>query len=113
MTKLFVVGFPREMGEMQLAALFGPHGDIQLLTIVRDQLTGMSKGFGFIQMDDQGALDAIAALNGMKIEERLLEVRVAEEKAEPLKPVFVKKASAYIPVRTQTPVKKKRPRISK
>jgi len=30
--KLFVVGFSREMDEIQLAQLFGPYGEIILLT---------------------------------------------------------------------------------
>ncbi len=112
MTKLFVVGLPREMDEMQLAQLFGPFGDIKLLTIIRDKFNGESKGYAFIQMDDQGADEAIAGLNGYTIGDRQLEVRIADEKSEPAaKPVF-KAKPVYVPV-SQDTVKKKRPRISK
>jgi len=113
MIKLFVVGFPREMDEMQLAQLFGPYGDIQLLTIARDKISGKSKGFGFIQMADaEGADQAIAALNGYEIGNRRLEVRLAEEKAEPAKPPVQRKTNS-IPVTGNITVKKKRPRLSK
>jgi len=112
MTKLFIVGFPREMDELQLAQLFGPYGDIILLTIARDKESGKSKGFGFIQMDDAGAGQAIAALGGFEMEDRKLEVRVAEDKPVQVKPVFNKPKAAYVAVE-RPPVKKKRPRISK
>lgn len=112
MTKLFAVGFPREMDEMELAQLFGPYGDIQLLTIARDKISGKSKGFGFIQMDDAGAKDAIAALNGYAFGDRLLEVRIAEEKQLPLpKPSF--KPKPEFTRETIQPVRKKRPRLSR
>jgi RNA recognition motif-containing protein len=116
MIKLFVVGFPREMDEMQLAQLFGPHGDIELLTIVRDKFTQHSKGFGFVQMKDaEGAQLAIEALDGMTFGDRKLEVRIAEEKTLPSpirRPVSMPR---YQPKQPQ-PIaveKKKRPRLSK
>jgi RNA recognition motif-containing protein len=112
MTKLFIVGLPREMDEMQLAQLFGPFGDIKLLTIIRDKSNSTSKGYGFIQMDDQDADSAIAGLNGYTIGDRQIEVRIADEKLEPpAKPAF-KAKPVYIPL-SANPVKKKRPRISK
>jgi RNA recognition motif-containing protein len=86
-------------------------GDIKLLTIVRDKLNGESKGYAFIQMDDQGADEAITALNGYAIGDRQLEVRIADEKSEPAKPVLKAKPT-YMPV-SASPVKEKRPRISK
>lgn len=112
MTKLFVVGLPREMDEMQLAQMFGPFGDIKLLTIIRDMSSGESKGYGFIQMDDQDADRAIVGLNGYIIGDRQLEVRIADEKSEPAAKPAYKAKPAYIPVSASS-VKKKRPRISK
>jgi len=110
MIKLFVVGFPREMEEMELAQLFVPYGDIRLLTIARDQMSGKSKGFGFIQMmDQQGADQAIDALNGYTFGDRKLEVRIAEEKPGPVNKAFSRPAPKYVPVTA----KKKRPRIAK
>lgn len=113
MTKLFVVGFPREMDEMGLAQLFGPYGDILLLTIARDKDSGKSKGFGFIQMDDTGAAQAIDALHGYAFGDRLLEVRIAEDKQAPPKPPISQRKSAFTPPATNAPIKKKRPRLSR
>jgi len=108
MTKLFAVGFPRAFDEMQLAQLFMPYGDIELITIVSDKFTKQSKGFGFIHMkDEQGATSAITALDGFDFGERKMEVRLADEKPKsPVKPTYNKISAAQ-------PVRKKRPRLSR
>ena len=81
MTKLFAVGFPRNLDEMQLDQLFAPYGDIELLTIVRDKFTQENKGFGFIHMKTEtGALEAIQALDGKTFGDRQMEVRPADDK---------------------------------
>ncbi len=106
MTKLFLRGLPAKMDEMQLAQLIGPFGDIELLTIVRDKFSGESKGFGFVHMKtEEGAKQAIAALNGFEAAAGKLEVRLAGDKPEP-KPVLR-------PGNNNTPVKKKRPRLAR
>lgn len=108
MTKLFAVGFPRNLDEMQLAQLFAPYGDIELLTIVRDKFTLESKGFGFIHMKTEtGAQEAIGALNGTTFGDRQMEVRLAEEK-EPAKPIY-----KPVPKTNDAPQKKKRPRLQR
>jgi splicing factor 1 len=100
------------MDEMGLAQLFGPYGNIELLTIARDKISGKSKGFGFIQMDDSGALDAIAALHGYAFGDRILEVRIADDRQQPAsKPAF--KAKPAVTPAAGQPVRKKRPRINK
>jgi RNA recognition motif-containing protein len=107
MTKIFVVGFPREMDELALAQLFAPYDDIELLTIVRDQFTGRSKGFGFVHLrSNTGAQDAIRALNGLVIADRKIEVRLADEKASPAPYVAEKRDNPF-------PPRKKRPRLSR
>lgn len=114
MIKLFVVGFPREMDEIQLAQLFAPYGDVDLLTIVRDKLTQHSKGFGFVHMRDaEGAQAAIAALDGMTFGDRTLEVRLADEKQVAPASASAKKISLPRYEQVVATTKKKRPRISK
>ena len=110
MTKLFAVGFPRNLDEMQLDQLFAPYGDIELLTIVRDKFTLESKGFGFIHIKTEtGALEAIQALDGKTFGDRQMEVRLAEEK----EPVPVKPIYKAVPKINNAPQKKKRPRLQR
>jgi len=127
MIKLFVVGFPRNMVETALLELFSLHGAVEMVTIVTDQATSQSKGYGFVHMTDEPAAErAIGALDGMMIGDRVLSVRFAEDKQDK----FVKTAGseergefskANIPGDkndslhvglTKGTVKKKRPRIS-
>lgn len=48
LVKLFVGGFPLVIDELELAKLFGPHGDISTIKIVRDKKTRICKGYAFI-----------------------------------------------------------------
>lgn len=89
MTKLFVVGFPRDMDKTELLELFSLHGMVDLVTVITDKETGVSQGYGFIHMNDEaGANRAIAALNGAEIDDRKITVRVADAKPEPVQPAF-------------------------
>jgi RNA recognition motif-containing protein len=105
MAKLFIVGFPKDLQEVGLVELFSAHGTVNTVTIVTDQNTGESKGYGFITMtDDAGAERAIQELDGMQIDGRTLNVRFAEEK-QPARPA----ASPRRDNRTEAP-RPKRPR---
>ena len=89
MTKLFVVGFPRDMDKTELLELFSLHGLVDLVTVITDKETGVSQGYGFIHMNDEAGADrAIAALNGAEIDDRKISVRIADAKPEPVKPVY-------------------------
>ena len=80
MVKLFVGGFPLDIEEIELAKLFGPHGDISTLKIVRDKKTRICKGYAFIEMADRaGAESAAEALNGTIMDGKTLTVNINEE----------------------------------
>ncbi|GAA4341746.1 hypothetical protein GCM10023149_54240 [Mucilaginibacter gynuensis] len=72
------------MDELELLELFAAYGTIGTVTIIRDQETNVSAGYGFITMTDQAGADrAIAALDGATIDERTLSVRIADNKNPP------------------------------
>jgi len=118
MTKLFVVGFPRDMDKAELLEIFSLHGLVDLITIITDKETGVSQGYGFVHMNDEaGAKRAIAALNGAEIDDRQLSVRIADVKNEPAapaqpayKPVTPSYKAANNGYKGAAPAKKKRPR---
>jgi RNA recognition motif-containing protein len=81
MPKLFIVGFPRDMEEVELVELFSNYGIVNIVTIVTDQITGESKGYGFITMaDGAGAERAITALDQAEIDGRVISVRFTDDK---------------------------------
>ena len=60
---LFVANISREVSESALKALFSEFGEVNSVKIVIDRVTGFSKGFGFVEMnDEQSAAIAIKKL---------------------------------------------------
>jgi len=124
MSKLFVVGFPKDMEEVALLELFSLHGGVERVTIITDKDTRQSKGYGFIHMaDGHAAQRAIKAMDGWKIGERVMSVRLAEDKqgldddhnqglTDTLKTAWAVEKKANIDDGTSPGLKKKRPRIS-
>ncbi|WP_439696687.1 RNA recognition motif domain-containing protein [Mucilaginibacter sp. AW1-7] len=94
MVKLFIVGIPRDMEEIELLEIFTLYGQVEQVKIITDIDTGQSKGYGFINMaDEPGAIRAIDALNGATIDDREISVRLADDKRpapEPPKQPFKK-----------------------
>jgi RNA recognition motif-containing protein len=65
MRKIYVGNIPYDSTEEDLRGLFAEYGEIQSLRILKDQFTGRSKGFGFIEMaNEEDAKTIIATLNG-------------------------------------------------
>ena len=78
MVKLFIVGYPLDMTEMELIELVSAHGMLHNMVLMRDDITGKPKGYGFLEMlDKQGAERVIAALNGYTLGGRTLTVKFA------------------------------------
>jgi len=81
MVKLFFGGFPLDFTELDIAMLVGFHGDISTIKIVRDKKTRICKGYAFLEMVSQeGAERAIEALDGTKVQGRVINVKIREDK---------------------------------
>jgi len=65
--KLLVRNLSRETTEAELLALFRLYGDVQYCKVVMDRRTGLSKGFGFVEMPR--AADAKAAVKNLNARE--------------------------------------------
>ena len=83
MTNIFVGNLDFGATEDSIRALFEAHGAVERVSIVTDRDTGRSRGFGFVEMTDAGeAQRAIAALNGVKLGGRALNINEARPKTE-------------------------------
>ncbi len=79
--KIIALGLPRDLSEIQLRELFEGYGAVSDTTLVMDANTAVSKGFGFVTMDDEAqAGEAIAALHGSVIGKQKIRVKQAEDK---------------------------------
>jgi len=83
MKNIFVGNLSVSVTEAVLGSLFEAYGTVERVSIVTDRDTGQAKGFGFVDMSDDGEADkAIAALNGKDVEGRTLTVSEARPKTD-------------------------------
>jgi RNA recognition motif-containing protein len=79
-TKIYVGNLPWRATDAQLSEMFAAHGEVIEARIITDRETGRSRGFGFVSMaNNDGAQNAIRALNGHSLEGRALVVNEARE----------------------------------
>lgn len=64
-----------------LETLFSKFGAVESVKIVTDRETGRAKGFAFVTMDN-GANEAIEALNGKEFDGRTLRINEAKPREE-------------------------------
>ncbi|MGK0500388.1 MAG: RNA recognition motif-containing protein [Oceanicoccus sp.] len=80
--KLLIRNLNRSTTEDQLKVLFEPFGSLQSCNLVMDQKSGISKGFGFVEMPHQGeAKAAMKSLNGKTVADNIIRVKKAEDKS--------------------------------
>ncbi len=81
--KLLVRNLPRTLSAEALRELFEKHGAVQSCNLVMDPKTGLSKGFGFVEMPRPGdAKAAVKTLNGHDIAGMKIRVKKAQPKAD-------------------------------
>src|ERR1700693_1425602 len=79
--RIYVGGLPYQTSEQDLIALFEQGGQVTSAAVIMDRDTGRSKGFAFVEMDnDQEARAAIERLNGTTLGERTIVVNEARER---------------------------------
>lgn len=81
--QIYVGNLAYRMREDTLQGLFEQFGEVTEVKIIKDRLTGRSKGFGFVEMPDKEQADkAIQELNGSEVEGRNIRVNVARPRRE-------------------------------
>ena len=69
--------------EDSLEQAFAAHGEVTSARIITDRFSGRSRGFGFVEMPNQGEAEAaIAALNGRELSGRALTVNEARPRED-------------------------------
>jgi RNA recognition motif-containing protein len=71
------------MSEDELRDAFGPFGEVSSVKILMDRETGRSRGFGFVEMPNNGEAEtAIAQLNGKDLGGRPLRINEARPREQ-------------------------------
>ena len=80
---IFVAGLSYQISEPDLRELFEEYGTVSSAKIITDKFSGRSRGFGFVEMDnDAEGQSAIDALNEAEYDGRTLTVSVARPRTE-------------------------------
>jgi cold-inducible RNA-binding protein len=83
MKNIYVGNLSFGVTEDSVRSLFETHGTVGRVNIVTDRDTGQPRGFGFVEMTNDGEGEkAIAALNGTDFDGRALTVNEARPKTE-------------------------------
>lgn len=75
--RIYVGNLPFSATEEEVRELFEQHGSVTNVSLINDRETGRPRGFGFVEMDDDGADSAIPALNNFQMNGRSLKVNEA------------------------------------
>ncbi|MFO7801295.1 MAG: RNA-binding protein [Desulfovermiculus sp.] len=75
--KMYVGNLPFSSTEDDLRDLFSEYGEVKSANIIYDRESGRSRGFGFVEMAEEGADSAMEALNGNEFGGRTLRVNEA------------------------------------
>ena len=75
---LYVGNLPWSVRSERLTEAFEPYGQVVSSRVITDRETGRSKGFGFVEVNDEDADKMIAALNGTELDGRVITVNEAK-----------------------------------
>jgi RNA recognition motif-containing protein len=69
MMNIYIFNLHSAVGDQELKELFAPYGDVRSAQVVKDVISGESRGFGHVEiMDDAAAQKAINHLNGTELQ---------------------------------------------
>jgi len=79
MMNIYVGNLSYGMTDEKLTKMFEAYGTVESTKIIKDNYSGRSKGFGFVEMPDNAEADqAIKGLNGKDVEGRAMKVNQAD-----------------------------------
>ena len=80
---IYVGNLAHELTEEELREAFTEFGEVTSAKIITDRDSGISRGFGFVEMDGKAeAQAAIAGLNGKELKGRTLTVNEARARSD-------------------------------
>jgi RNA recognition motif-containing protein len=81
--KLYVGNLSYDISEADLHELFMQAGAVKSVALIKDKFSGQSKGFAFVEMDNQADMqNAITMFNGKEYKNRPLTVNIARPREE-------------------------------
>ena len=80
---IYVGNLSYEVTEEDLKEAFGVFGEVETVRVLKDNYSGRSKGFGFVEMPNNAdAQSAISSLNDTELKGRTVKVNTARPRTE-------------------------------
>jgi RNA recognition motif-containing protein len=80
---IYVGNLPYKITDTDMRELFAAYGEVSSVSMVKDKMTGQSKGFGFVEMpNDSEASAAIQGLNEKPVQGRNIKVNEAKPRED-------------------------------
>jgi len=80
--KIYIENLHDVIDNDKLSQLFSSYGQVQSAEVVKDAFNGASRGFGYVEMDDEAAQKAISELDQTTLNELKLTLKQAPPAAE-------------------------------
>jgi cold-inducible RNA-binding protein len=79
---LYVSNLGFQVTDDELKTLFAKYGEVTSAKVITDRETGRSRGFGFVEMADKSAQEAMKDLEGKAVDGRTISVTQAKPKSD-------------------------------
>jgi len=79
---MYVSNLGFQVTDEELKTLFAKYGEVSSAKVVMDRETGRSRGFGFVEMADKAAEEAMKDLDGTQLDGRSIAVSKAKPKSD-------------------------------
>ena len=79
---LYVGNLSWSTSEDEVRSAFEAYGEVTSVKLIEDRETGRPRGFGFVEMEDSGAIEAIQNLDGTMLDGRNIKVNEAKPRTE-------------------------------
>lgn len=79
---MYVGNLSFDSTEADVRGLFEQFGNVHSVNLINDRETGRPRGFGFVEMDDADANEAMTKLNGQEFQGRNLNINEARARED-------------------------------
>jgi RNA recognition motif-containing protein len=79
---MYVSNLGFQVTDEELKTLFTRYGEVTSAKVIMDRETGRSRGFGFVEMADKAAEEAMKELDGTQLDGRSITISKAKPKTD-------------------------------
>ncbi|HEY0432277.1 MAG TPA: RNA-binding protein [Chitinophagaceae bacterium] len=81
--KIYIENLHDVVDNEKLSQVFSAYGEVKSAQVVMDAFTGASRGFGYVEMEDEAAQKAITALDQTSLNDLKITVKEAPQVVTP------------------------------